>query len=27
HIFEHDYEKIVPWDLSSGNALFVCVKI
>jgi SAM-dependent methyltransferase len=27
HIFEHDYEKIVPWDLVSGNALFVCVKI
>ncbi|EGM68696.1 SAM-dependent methyltransferase [Shewanella sp. HN-41] len=27
HIFEHDYEKIVPWDLTSGNALFVCVKI
>ncbi|MGL5358417.1 MAG: class I SAM-dependent DNA methyltransferase [Shewanella sp.] len=26
HIFEHDYEKIVPWDLASGNALFVCVK-
>ena len=27
HIFEHDYEKIVPWDCVSGNALFVCVKI
>lgn len=27
HIFEHDYEKIVPWDLASGNALFVCVKL
>ncbi|ABM26379.1 MULTISPECIES: class I SAM-dependent DNA methyltransferase [Shewanella] len=27
HIFEHDYEKIIPWDLNSGNALFVCVKI
>ncbi|MCL1091569.1 class I SAM-dependent methyltransferase [Shewanella profunda] len=27
HIFEHDYEKIVPWNLASGNALFVCVKI
>jgi ubiquinone/menaquinone biosynthesis C-methylase UbiE len=25
-IFEHDYEKIVPWDLQSGNALFVCIK-
>jgi SAM-dependent methyltransferase len=27
HIFEHDYEKIMPWDKHSGNALFVCVKI
>ena len=27
HVFEHDYERIVPWDLASGNALFVCVKI
>ena len=26
HIFEHDYDKIAPWDLASGNALFVCVK-
>ncbi|MGV2988543.1 class I SAM-dependent DNA methyltransferase [Vibrio sp. E150_011] len=26
HVFEHDYEKIVPWDLHSGNALIVCVK-
>jgi SAM-dependent methyltransferase len=26
HIFEHDYDKIVPWDKESGNALFVCVK-
>jgi len=26
-VFEHDYEKIIPWDQSSGNALFVCVKI
>lgn len=26
HIFEHDYEKIIPWDKASGNALFVCVK-
>ncbi|MDC0661410.1 class I SAM-dependent DNA methyltransferase [Marinobacter sp. SS21] len=26
HIFEHDYERIVPWDQRSGNALFVCVK-
>ena len=27
HVFEHDYDKIVPWDQQSGNALFVCVKI
>lgn len=27
HIFEHDYEKIIPWDQHSGNAIFVCVKI
>ena len=27
HIFEHDYEKIMPWEQSSGNAIFVCVKI
>ncbi|MDO3720155.1 class I SAM-dependent methyltransferase [Marinobacter sp. chi1] len=26
HVFEHDYERIVPWDGNSGNALFVCVK-
>lgn len=26
HIFEHDYERIVPWDGNSGNALFVCIK-
>lgn len=26
HIFEHEYEKIVPWDGVSGNAIFVCVK-
>ncbi len=27
HIFEHDYDKIIPWDKVSGNAIFVCVKI
>lgn len=27
HIFEHDYEKIIPWDGTSGNAIFSCVKI
>ncbi|ANS85267.1 class I SAM-dependent methyltransferase [Vibrio scophthalmi] len=26
HIFEHDYEKILPWDGQSGNAFFACVK-
>jgi len=24
---EHDYERIAPWDQTSGNALFACVKI
>ncbi|MBS7663168.1 class I SAM-dependent methyltransferase [Pseudomonas lalucatii] len=27
HVFEHDYDKIVPWNQRSGNAIFVCVKI
>ena len=27
HVFEHDYDKIVPWGQASGNALFACVKI
>ncbi len=27
HVFEHDYEKITPWDNTSGNAIFVCVKV
>ena len=27
HIFEHDYEKIIPWAGTSGNAIFTCVKI
>ena len=25
-VFEHNYEKILPWDQVSGNALFACVK-
>jgi hypothetical protein len=25
-IFEHDYDRIIPWDSASGNALFVCTK-
>lgn len=27
HLFEHDYEKIIPWDNRSGNAIVTCVKI
>ena len=27
HIFEHDYDKIVPWGESSGNAIFMGIKI
>jgi ubiquinone/menaquinone biosynthesis C-methylase UbiE len=27
HIFEHDYEKIIPWNQTSGNAIVTCVKI
>lgn len=27
HVFEHDYEKIVPWDKHSGNAILTCVKM
>lgn len=27
HVLEHDYEKIVPWNGTSGNAIFACVKI
>ncbi len=26
NIFEHDYEKLIPWGGTSGNALFICVK-
>ena len=26
HVFEHDYQKLIPWDGVSGNALFACVK-
>ncbi len=26
HILAHDYDKILPWDNTSGNALFACVK-
>ncbi len=27
HIFEHDFGKIIPWDNSSGNVIFIGVKI
>lgn len=27
HVLEHDYEKIIPWNGTSGNAIFACVKI
>ena len=27
NIFEHDYDKLIPWDTQSGNALVTCVKI
>jgi SAM-dependent methyltransferase len=27
HVFEHDYEKLIPFEGANGNALFVCVKI
>lgn len=26
-MLEHDYDRILPWDGASGNALFACVKI
>jgi len=26
HVFEHDYEKLIPWSGTSGNALFACVR-
>jgi ubiquinone/menaquinone biosynthesis C-methylase UbiE len=27
HVFEHHYDIITPWDPTSGNAIFVCVKV
>jgi hypothetical protein len=27
HIFEHDYERLLPYNNTSGNAIFSCVKI
>ena len=26
HVLAHDYQKIQPWDHTSGNALFACIK-
>ncbi|ETI58700.1 SAM-dependent methyltransferase [Marinomonas profundimaris] len=26
HIFEHDHDKLLPWDKKSGNAIFLCIK-
>lgn len=26
-VLEHDYDRLLPWDQASGNALFACVKI
>ncbi|WP_447556059.1 class I SAM-dependent DNA methyltransferase [Vreelandella sp. EE22] len=26
HVFEHDFEAITPWNTTSGNAIFTCVK-
>ena len=25
-VLEHDYQKLLPWDGASGNALFACVR-
>ncbi|MCQ4289592.1 SAM-dependent methyltransferase, partial [Pseudomonas stutzeri] len=27
HVLEHDYERIIPWSGTSGNAIFACVKV
>jgi trans-aconitate methyltransferase len=27
HVFEHDYERLLPYGKTSGNAIFTCVKI
>jgi ubiquinone/menaquinone biosynthesis C-methylase UbiE len=27
HVFENDYERLIPYDNNSGNAIFTCVKI
>lgn len=27
HIFEHDYEKLISYEKTSGNAIFTCIKI
>ncbi|MCQ4312830.1 class I SAM-dependent methyltransferase [Pseudomonas stutzeri] len=27
HVLEHDYERIIPWNKTTGNAIFACVKV
>ncbi|MFT4810538.1 MAG: SAM-dependent methyltransferase [Glaciecola sp.] len=27
HVFEHDYEKLISYEKTSGNAIFTCIKI
>ena len=27
HVFEHDYERLMPYENTSGNAIFTCIKI
>jgi hypothetical protein len=27
HIFEHDYERLIPYANDSGNAIFTCIKV
>lgn len=27
HLLEHDYQKLIPWNGTSGNAIVACVKI
>ena len=27
HVFEHDYERLIPYESTSGNAIFTCVKV
>ncbi|MFL9812231.1 class I SAM-dependent methyltransferase [Stutzerimonas sp. VN223-3] len=27
HVLEHDYERIIPWNKTTGNAIFACVRV